>query len=205
MAPRRIKVFFYGLFMDAGLLRTKGAHPVNIRPACVPGFALRIGHRTTLGDAPGGRSYGILLELTHAEIEQLYSEASVRAYRAEPVLAELNDGSPFPALCFNLVVPPGPEEANPEYAAKLRNLARQLVLPSDYVVSNETDETTERESRLRCANFQAAFLSCFARTFAHRARCAAAILARAAAESLRRGLRARLSEALLRPLLLPPT
>lgn len=29
MASRRIAVFFYGLFMDADLLRTKGAHPLN--------------------------------------------------------------------------------------------------------------------------------------------------------------------------------
>ena len=33
MSSRRIEVFFYGLFMDAALLRTKGAHPINIRTA----------------------------------------------------------------------------------------------------------------------------------------------------------------------------
>jgi hypothetical protein len=75
------------------------------------------------------------MELTHVEIEQLYSEASVRAYRVEAVLAELADGSQVPALCFNLLVPPGPEEANAEYAAKLRDLARRLGLPSNYVES----------------------------------------------------------------------
>jgi len=42
-APRRVDVFFYGLFMDAGLLRTKGAQPMNVRMASVLGFALRIG------------------------------------------------------------------------------------------------------------------------------------------------------------------
>ena len=135
MASRRIAVFFYGLFMDADLLRTKGAHPVNLRSACVPGFALRIGQRATLLQNPNARAYGIVMELTHVEIEQLYSEASVRAYRVEAVLAELADGSQVPALCFNLLVPPGPEEANAEYAAKLRDLARRLGLPSNYVES----------------------------------------------------------------------
>ena len=48
------------------------------------------------------------------------------------------------------------------------------------------------------------YFACFAFTFAQRARCAAAILARAAAESLRRGRRPRCVEALLRPVLLPP-
>lgn len=46
-----------------------------------------------------------------------------------------------------------------------------------------------------------AFFCCRALTFAQRARCAAAILARAAAESLRRGLRPRRAPP---PLLLPP-
>lgn len=135
MEHRRINVFFYGLFMDAELLRTKGAHPVNIRQACAPGFALRIGQRATLVETPAARSYGVLMELTHEEIERLYSEASVRAYRPEAVVVELNDGSRVPALCFNLVAAPGPEEANPEYAVKLRKLANQLGLPLHYLES----------------------------------------------------------------------
>jgi hypothetical protein len=77
----------------------------------------------------------MVMELNHAEIEQLYSDAGVRGYRPKAVLVELIDGSHLPALCFNLLVPPGPEEANSEYAAKLRDLARRLELPSDYVES----------------------------------------------------------------------
>lgn len=133
MASRRIAVFFYGLFMDADLLSTKGVNPSNARAASVPGFALRIGQRATLVGDPGGRAHGILMELTHAEIDQLYRETSVRAYRPEAVLCELKDGSRVPALCFNLIEPPRPEEANAEYAAKLRELAGRLGLASDYV------------------------------------------------------------------------
>ncbi len=133
MASRRIEIFFYGLFMDADLLRSKGTNPVNIRPASVPGFTLRIGQRATLLRSPHARARGILMDLTHLEIEQLYSEASVRAYRPEAVLAELVDGSQVPALCFNHLVPPAPEETNSEYAAKLRDLARRLGLPASYV------------------------------------------------------------------------
>ena len=121
--------------MDADLLRAKGTQPVNIRSASVPGFALRIGQRATLLRNPDAQAHGILMELTHAEIEQLYSEPTVRAYRPEAVLAELSDGSRVPALCFNLLVPPGPEEVNSEYAAKLRDLACRLGLPSNYVES----------------------------------------------------------------------
>lgn len=134
-APRRIHVFFYGLFMDADSLRAKGVHPENIRRASVPEYSLRIGQRATLLATPNARSFGVLMELTHAEIEKLYSESSVQAYRPEAVLAELNDGSRVAALCFNLLTPPAPGEANPEYAAKLRDLARRLELPTNYLNS----------------------------------------------------------------------
>ena len=132
---RRIEVFFYGLFMDVDLLRTKGANPVNIRSASVHGWSLRIGQRATLVPAPKGRSFGIVMQLTHDEVDRLYSDPSVKAYRPEPVLVELNDGSHIPALCFNLPVVPSPGEANPDYAAKLRDLARRLEFPQDYVES----------------------------------------------------------------------
>jgi len=135
MEPRRINVFFYGLFMDAELLHSKDAHPAHPRPACVPGFALRIGQRATLMPSAESSAYGIIMELSHAEVERLYSEASVSAYRPEAVLAQLADGTYLPALCFNLVVPPGPEEANSDYAMKLRELARRLKLPQHYVES----------------------------------------------------------------------
>jgi hypothetical protein len=135
MASRRIEVFFYGLFMDADLLRAKGVNPMNIRSASVPGFALRIGHRATLLPQPNGLAHGILMQLTPEELEQLYSESSVRAYRPEAVLCEASTGSSIPALCFNLIEPPRADEANSEYAAKLRELAARLGLPSDYVAS----------------------------------------------------------------------
>ena len=135
MEPRRITVFFYGLFMDVDLLLSKGAHPTYPRPASVPGFALRIGQRATLIRNAESSAHGIIMELSHAEIEQLYSEASVSVYRPEAVLAQLADGSYIPALCFNLVVPPAPEEANADYAMKLRELARRLKLPPAYVDS----------------------------------------------------------------------
>jgi hypothetical protein len=79
--------------MDVELLLSKGAHPMHPRPARVPGFALRIGKRATLIPNADSVAYGILLELSHADIEKLYSEASVSAYRPEAVVAQFGDGS----------------------------------------------------------------------------------------------------------------
>jgi len=133
MTSRRIDVFFYGLFMDEELLRGKGVEPTNPRQACVPGFGLRIGQRATLVPDAQARAYGVVMQLSHDEIERLYAEPSVRVYRPEAVVAEFGDGAHVPALCFNLPVPPQPGEANEEYARKLRDLARRLGLPADYV------------------------------------------------------------------------
>lgn len=135
MSDRQIGAFFYGLFMDVENLRSKGLDPKDVVPAHVGGFALRIGDRATLVAESGGTVHGILMFLTHDELQKLYSEESVSAYKPEAVIALLADNRQVPALCFNLVTPPAADSKNPTYAAKLRDLAARLRLPADYVSS----------------------------------------------------------------------
>jgi Gamma-glutamyl cyclotransferase, AIG2-like len=133
--PRKIAVFFYGLFMDAELLGRQGLHPSDPRPAAVEGMALCIGQRATLVPNTAGTVHGMVMMLSHAEIDALYSGASVASYRPEAVLARLDDGSSVPALCFNLPTPPEPSENNQDYARQLAELGRRLGMPSDYLRS----------------------------------------------------------------------
>ena len=128
-----VTVFFYGLFMDAEALRSKGAHPANVRPAAVPGYTIRIGKRATLVREPGSSAYGVLMDLPPSEIDALYSGPGLDAYRPEAVVALTPGRERIPALCFNLVAPPSPAEVNQEYADQLRELAHRLGLPPDYV------------------------------------------------------------------------
>lgn len=130
---RRIDVFFYGLFMDAEALRGREVHPMDIRRASVRGFSLRIGQRATLIPEANDHAWGVMMRLSHDEIDHLYADPSVSVYRAEAVLCDLDDGAREAALCFNLPAPPRPDERNPEYAQQLRNLARRLELPPAYV------------------------------------------------------------------------
>lgn len=132
---RKIDVFFYGLFMDEILLQSKGITSPNLRVASVPGFQLRIGTRATLAPAPSGRVFGLVASLSHNELERLYSEPSVQAYKPEAVLAYLTNGETMAALCYNLAEVPSAGEHNPGYASKLRALAQRLNFPLDYVSS----------------------------------------------------------------------
>lgn len=132
---RRIDVFFYGLFMDDALLREKGMNPADRRMASVENFSLVIGARATLVPCVGRTVHGVLFSLTHSEVDALYREDSVSAYRPEAVSAQLKDRSVIPALCFNLPVPPSREKRNPQYVSKLKELAERIGLPASYVSS----------------------------------------------------------------------
>ena len=133
MSDRRIDAFFYGLFMDADVLSESGVAPTNPRRAYVEDFALRIGHRATLVPSVGSRAYGMLFALTHSEVERLYTAPGLEHYRPEAVLALPLEGTPAPALCFNLREAPSPHERNPEYAARLQRALSKLDFPQQYV------------------------------------------------------------------------
>lgn len=133
--PRRIDVFFYGLFMDEDLLRSKGLAPQNRRLAAVPGFRLVIGERATLVPSPSEIVHGVVVALSQEELDSLYSESSVSIYRPEAVKAKLVNGETVEALCFNLPTPPHDSVRNLEYAVRLAELAARIGLPADYVAS----------------------------------------------------------------------
>ncbi len=132
---RSVEVFFYGLFMDEELLRGKGLEPEGGEIAAVDGFALRIGQRAALVPAPGAKVYGLVFSLTRSELDRLYSESNVQAYKPQAVLAQLASGGVVAALCYNLPQPPSPTERNPEYAVKLRAVSQKVGLPAEYIAS----------------------------------------------------------------------
>ena len=136
MAARRVDGFFYGLFMDADVLGESQIVPERPRRARVDDFALRIGQRATLVPAVGARAYGMVYALHHTALDTLYTAPGLDDYRPEAVLARSVDGDgAWPALCFNLIEPPGPDEANADYAARLREILRRLEFPPEYVAS----------------------------------------------------------------------
>lgn len=127
-----MKVFFYGLFMDEGLLSAKGIEPSEVRLGFVEGYGLRIGERATLVQRPGGRAYGAVMDIARGAATALYAEAGVADYRPEPVVVELMDGTQVEATCYNL--PPGKIiGTNQDYAKSLLKLATRLGFPDAYL------------------------------------------------------------------------
>lgn len=135
MTAKRVDGFFYGLFMDAGILRQGGAIPENPRRAFVDDFRLQIGERATLVRHVGARSYGMLFALTHEELDRLYSAPSLTDYRPEAVVAQTFEGERVPALCYNLIDVPSSIEPDAEYAARLGAVLSRLGFPATYIDS----------------------------------------------------------------------
>ena len=133
MSERRIDTFFYGLFMDAGLLRSSGIDPANPRKAYVENYALRVGDRATLVPSVGARAHGMLMALTHLELERLYGAPGLDLYRAEAALARQPDAAPVAALCYNVPVGPRAGLRNSSYAVRLQETLRNLGFPAEYV------------------------------------------------------------------------
>jgi len=133
MTDRYIDGFFYGLFMDGDILHEQGVKPVNFRQGYVENFALRVGKRATLVPSVGARAYGMLIALTHPDLDRLYSAPGLVQYRLEAVLAQTLEGEATPALCYNLRRGPLPDEYDPDYAARLQRVLRKLGFPAEYI------------------------------------------------------------------------
>jgi hypothetical protein len=123
-------LFFYGLFMDAAILRRKGVNPLRPRKAVVPGFRLRIGRRALLIPQLGARAYGMVFALTEREIVALYAEPDLELYRPESVIASFEDGTFGAVTTFNLGAAHASSEENREYAARLRVVFERLGFPT---------------------------------------------------------------------------
>ena len=126
-------VFFYGLFMDVGLLTKTGLAPTVLGPARLRDYQLRIGDRATLVPKTGAIAYGMLMELTDSELTTLYAAPGVSDYRPYTVETErLEGGAVQSALCYNLSTEPLDADFNAEYAKALSDLLLKLGFPASY-------------------------------------------------------------------------
>jgi len=118
--------------MDEDLLAKKGIFPSKAEVGFVDGFALRIGERATLLREAESRSYGVIMNISSDQANELYSESSVADYAPESVSVELLNGSRVEASCYNLPVDKV-TGTNKVYAQALFEVANRLGLPESYL------------------------------------------------------------------------
>ena len=130
-------VFFYGLFMDADLLRKKGLSPRDIRVACVDGYGLRIGERATLAPSETEEVFGSVMVLKTDELKLLYSDETVTDYLPVRLTAIDMEGNPIKSISYIL-----PMEQlsgrNPDYARSLLIAAEKIGLPKRHLRTIES-------------------------------------------------------------------
>jgi hypothetical protein len=125
-------VFFYGLFMDEALLRSKGFNPSCSGIARVEGFGLRIGERASLVKSENERAYGLMMFMSHEELKTLYGEESVSDYVPENLTVTTSNNKNRVVIAYNLPVEKLAGR-NKEYADSLAILAKKVGLPSAYI------------------------------------------------------------------------
>ncbi len=131
-----IPVFFYGLFMDAELLRKQELSPRVLGRACARDYELRIGDKAALVPKPGAVSYGMLIALSDKDLAVLYSGEGVAGYEAIDVAVEmLDDGSTRLVACYNLPVAKLSKTFNAAYAQALSSTLQRLGFPQSYAES----------------------------------------------------------------------
>lgn len=104
MRARKVQVFFYGSFMSLPVLEAAGINKRAFAPAHISGFEIVIAPHATLVEAGDSIVYGILANLTHSELEKLYTSHAATItdmqYRPEAVLVHTRGGKTVPAMTY---------------------------------------------------------------------------------------------------------
>jgi len=122
-----VDVFFYGLFMDADVLRSHGASPRRGRAAFVADHVVQLRTKAILLRAAGERAYGMVYSLTRREMQALYR--NVQGYEEQLVTAHLRDGTGIAAASMVHRSPPLSTPIDPKYAAQWTAILMRLGLP----------------------------------------------------------------------------
>jgi hypothetical protein len=123
--------FFYGGLINPDVMERLGMRPKAQELATVTGFEIHIAPLVNLVPEYGGVVHGLLLQLSHDEITNVYSQLKA-VYLPYPVLASTPDGTTRPALCYMVpAMPTGQAEA--DHVMPLLIAAQDLGFPDAYV------------------------------------------------------------------------
>ena len=135
MSEPKVRVFFYGSYMNPSVLRDVGIVPERFEVARLDGYDIRIAPRANLIASRQHCVYGVLIEATHAELDRLYAHAKDvlgETYLPHPVLTQAESGGWFPALCY-IASAMEPHPAESAYVERIVKAARDFGFPLWYI------------------------------------------------------------------------
>lgn len=100
MDEPRVWVFFYGTFINPEVVEKAGAALHEVEVARLPGFDIDIGPLANLVRSDQSTVYGVIAQMTHADLQKLYTMAWVGTYLPEAVLVQTRDGRLVPAMTY---------------------------------------------------------------------------------------------------------
>jgi hypothetical protein len=135
MTEPKVRVFFYGSYMNRAVLREVDLVPERFEVARLDGYDIRIAPRANLVASTETCVYGVLAEATHAQLARLYAHAKDvlgETYLPHPVLVQTLAGAWLPAFCY---IAPSmvPQPPDPAYVDRIVQPARELGFPDWYV------------------------------------------------------------------------
>src|SRR5690348_8823589 len=99
MGEPKVRTFFYGSYMNPAVLAGVDIRPERFEVARLDGFDIEIAPRANLLPSPAHSVYGVMAELTHAELARLYAHARDvlgETYLPHPVLVQSVAGGWWP-------------------------------------------------------------------------------------------------------------
>lgn len=129
-----VTVFFYGSFMSSKALRDGGLtrEILPLEVATLEGFDLALSPSATLVPSTKGIVYGVIAELTQAELDLLYAPDWLKDYKPRSVIVTRDNHGEVAAVCY-IASPRLNAPTKPEYVARLIDTAKNHGFPSWYI------------------------------------------------------------------------
>lgn len=132
---KRVKVFFYGSYMNLEVLKGIGLRPKGVKTAILPGFTIQIQPLANIYRNPLDVVYGIVAELYHQELSSLYSHASGVLggdYHPQAVVVSTPSEEFVTAMCYIAHEMPV-RKATREYVEHIVGPAQGYLFPKWYM------------------------------------------------------------------------
>ena len=131
---RKVWTFFYGSFMNQDVLAKADVQPTERQVARLDGWDLKIAPRATLVPSQTSCVYGVLAQLTHPELDKLYTKDwfGFGTYLPEAVMVTNTAARQSAAMCYIAWEVEGGKPTT-EYIGKMLSVAREYSFPEDYI------------------------------------------------------------------------